>query len=145
MLPNPIIKPKTVNYFEVPPKMWKKIRKLFPQVPRKRQRGRPRADNRAVLNGIWYVLWTGCQWKAVHKDWFGVCSSVLHERFQSWQQQGIFANIMRIMARFYARRRSVGWRWQSIDSKSCPAPLGGAQQGKSDGSRQERQQNPFVG
>ena len=93
MLSNPIIKPKAVNYFEVPPKMWKKIRKLFPQAPQRRKRGRPRADNRAVLNGIWYVLWTGCQWKAVHKDWFGVSSSVLHERFQSWQQQGIFAKI----------------------------------------------------
>jgi transposase len=23
---------------------------------------------RAVLNGIFYVLWTGCQWKALPKD-----------------------------------------------------------------------------
>ena len=50
--------------------------------------GRPRIGNRAVLNGIWYVLWTGCQWKAVHRDWFGVSSSVLHERFQTWQAAG---------------------------------------------------------
>jgi hypothetical protein len=27
--------------------------------------GRPRASDRAVINGIWYVLWRGCQWKAV--------------------------------------------------------------------------------
>ncbi|MBA3869267.1 MAG: transposase [Anaerolineae bacterium] len=27
--------------------------------------GRPPADNRAVMNGIWYELWTGCQWKPI--------------------------------------------------------------------------------
>jgi putative transposase len=130
MSANPIIKPKTVNYFEVPAKMWKKIKKLFPKPPKRRGPGRPRAGNGAVLNGIWYVLWTGCQWKAVPKILFGVCSSTLHNRFQEWQRQGLFARIMRIMAKFYARQRGIGWRWQSIDSKSCPAPLGGTQTGK---------------
>ena len=64
-------KPKNVDYFQVPKPLWKRIKKLLPKPPKKRERGRP-ADNRAVMNGIWYVLWTGCQWKAVHKDWFGV-------------------------------------------------------------------------
>ena len=31
--------------------------------------GRPRSvDVREVLNAIFYVLWTGCQWKALPKD-----------------------------------------------------------------------------
>src|SRR3712207_8107681 len=31
--------------------------------------GRPRTVNvREVLNAIFYVLWTGCQWKALPKD-----------------------------------------------------------------------------
>jgi transposase len=25
-------------------------------------------DLREVLNGVFYVLWTGCQWKALPKD-----------------------------------------------------------------------------
>jgi transposase len=83
-----------------------------------------------VLNGIWYVLWTGCQWKAVHRSWFGVCSSVLHERFQRWQQQGIWHKILRALVRFYARQQGIRWRWQALDSKSCPAPLGGTQTGR---------------
>ena len=51
-------KPKNVDYFRVPKPLWKRIKKLFPAVPKKRGRGRPRVDNRAALNGIWYVLWT---------------------------------------------------------------------------------------
>jgi len=126
---NHIKKPKNVDYFQVPKPLWKRIKKLFPKPPKKRGRGRPAADNRAVLNGIWFVLWTGCQWKAVHKDWFGVSSSVLHERFQSWQQTGIFDRIMKRMVKFYHNRRQIKWKWQSIDSKSVPAPLGGSETG----------------
>jgi putative transposase len=63
--------------------MGRKIKKILPKPLEKLGPGRPRADNRAILNGIWYVLWTGCQWKVVHTDGFGVCSSTLHERFQT--------------------------------------------------------------
>lgn len=123
-------KPKNVDYFQVPKPLWKRIKKVFPKPPKKRAPGRPRADNQAVLNGIWYVLWPGCQWKAVPKDWFGVSSSVLHERFQTWQQAGLFAKIMKLMVKFYNKRRKIKWKWQAMDSKSCPAPLGGSETGK---------------
>ena len=55
--------------------------------------GRPRVSDRAVANAIWYVLWTGCQWKAIHREWFGVSSSVVHERFQRWRQRGLFEKL----------------------------------------------------
>jgi len=131
-------KPKNVDYFQVPKPLWKRIKKLFPPVPKKRRRGRPPVDNRAALNGIWYVLWTGCQWKAIHKDWFGVSSSVLHERFQTWQQNGIFDKIMRLMVKFYNKKRKIKWKWQSIDSKSVPAPLGGSETGKNPTDRSKQ-------
>jgi len=131
-------KPNNVDYFRVPRPLWRRIKKQLPKPPRKPGPGRPRADNRAVINGIWYVLWTGCQWKAVHRDWFGVSSSVLHERFQSWQQQGIWAKIFQTMVRFYARKRRIRWQWQSIDSKSVPSPLGGEATGRNPTDRGKR-------
>lgn len=131
-------KPKNVNYFSVPRPLWRRIKRYFPKPPRRRGRGRPPADNRAVLNGIWYVLWTGCQWKAVHRDWFGVSSSVLHSRFQSWQKAGLFDKILRAMVRFYAKKRRIRWQWQSIDSKAVPAPLGGAATGPNPTDRGKR-------
>ena len=127
--PNAKAKPEQVDFFRVPRGLWRRIRSLLPQPAKPRQRGRPPADNRAVLNGIWYVLWTGCQWKAVHRTWFGVCSSTLHQRFQDWQQAGIFEDILRELVRFYDKRRGIQWKWQAVDSKSCPAPLGGQQTG----------------
>jgi putative transposase len=127
---NSITKPKNVDYFKVPDELWETVKPLLPQQPEKPSRGRPRADDRAALNGIWYVLWTGCQWKAIHKDLFGVSSSVIHERFQTWRALGIFEDVMREMVLFYQTEREIGWEWQSIDSKSCPSPLGGNETGK---------------
>jgi putative transposase len=127
---NRIQKPRHVNFFQVPRQLWRRVKKHLPRRPRKRGPGRPRASDRAALNGIWYVLWTGCQWKAVHRDWFGVSSSVIHERFQTWQKQGIWEKVLRTMVRYYARKRRIRWEWQSIDSKSCSSPLGGERTGK---------------
>src|SRR5690606_6567802 len=138
MCTNHIEKPKNVDYFQVPKQLWKRIKKLLPKPTKHKRRGRPPADNRAVLNGIWYVMWTGCQWKAVHKDWFGVSSRVLHERFQTWQQSGIFARIMKRMVKFYNQQRKINWKWQSIDSKSVPAPLGGSETGKNPTDRAKK-------
>jgi len=130
-------KPKNVDYFQVPKPLWKRIKRLFPERP-KAKKGRPAADNRAILNGIWYVLWTGCQWKAVHRNWFGVASSVLHERFQAWQSSGLFLKMMKLMVKFYNKRRRIKWKWQAIDSKSCPAPLGGTETGKNPTDRAKK-------
>jgi putative transposase len=126
---------RKVDYFRLPRPLWRKLKKCLPKKKTKnkssRRGGRPRASDRAVINGIWYVLWTGCQWKAIHRDWFGVSSSVIHERFQRWRRMGIFEKLMKRMAEYYAREcGGVGWRWQAMDSKNCVAPLGGEQTGK---------------
>jgi putative transposase len=121
--------------------LWRKIKKCLPKKVKKKSSkrgGRPRVSERAVINGIWYVLWTGCQWKAVHRDWFGVSSSVLHERFQSWTRMGIFEKLMHRMIQYYAKERGVLWEWQAMDSKSFAAPLGGSKTGANPTDRGKR-------
>jgi putative transposase len=123
---------RKMDYFRLPRPLWRKLKKYLPKQNQKKSKGgRPRASDRAVANAIWYVLWTGCQWKALHKDWFGVSSSVVHERFQRWRRMGLFQKLMRRMAEYYATERSgIGWRWQAMDSKHSAAPVGGEKVGK---------------
>lgn len=115
-----------VNYFEVPKPLWKRIK---PLLPKPKQRGRPPLPNRLVLNAVWYVLWTSCQWKALSPAQFGVSSSTAHERFQIWCRLGIFEDMMAEMVRFYDKKRKIRWKWQAADGKNCPAPLGGEETG----------------
>lgn len=44
---------------------WDRIKRL---VPRPARTGRPREDEREVLNGILYVLHTGCRWEDLPHD-----------------------------------------------------------------------------
>jgi putative transposase len=121
---------KTNNRYRLPDRLWKMLKKYLPKTSKERKRGRPRAEDRNVLDGIWYVLWTGCQWKSIQKEWFQVSSSVLHERFQTWQSQGLFEKLFRAILKSYARECGIRWRWQSIDSMMSPSPLGGSKTGK---------------
>jgi hypothetical protein len=49
---------KSLDYFRLPRPLWRKLKKCLPKKKRKRTKrgGRPRACDRAVINGIWYVL-----------------------------------------------------------------------------------------
>ena len=69
-----------VEDFRIPDALWERIEPLLPRVRRSRKGGRPRLPYRQVLDGIFYVLRTGCQWKAVPPE-FGSGSSP-HRYFQ---------------------------------------------------------------
>jgi putative transposase len=130
-----------VNYFRLPRPLWRKLKKHLPKKTNNSSKrgGRPRVSDRAVANAMWYVLWTGCQWKAIHREWFGVSSSVVHERFQRWRQMGIFEKLMKSMAEYYAKESGgISWKWQAMDSKNSPAPLGGEKTGKNPTDRGKR-------
>lgn len=115
--------------WHVPHHLWLLIDHLLPPDKPKGRPGRPALPNRQVLNGILYVLRTGCQWKSLHKEWYGASSS-LHARFQAWQQAGIWAKLFQLMLRHYDKCKRIQWRWQALDSKSVAAPLGGEKTGK---------------
>ena len=123
-------KSRKVNFQSIPSKLWRKFKKHLPKQPKRVGPGRPRVNDRDVINGIWYVLWTGCQWKAIDREWFHVSSSTLHERFQTWERAGLFDKLFEVMVRSYAKKKRIAWKWQSVDSKMVPAPLGGEKTGK---------------
>ena len=52
---------------------------------------------------------------------------------------GLFEKLMKRMVEYYARERGgIGWRWQAMDSKNSPAPVGGAKTGKNPTDRGKR-------
>lgn len=107
----------------MPDAFWRHIRVLLPSYARSPRGGRPRADLRQVINGIFYVLRTGCHWKAVPRYYSS--GSTIHRYFQEWNQRGVFRKLWRSMLRRYDQRRGIGWNWQSIDGSMTKAPLGG--------------------
>ena len=77
--------------WRIPEELWQRVEPLLPRYRRSRKGGRPRLELRRVLDGIFYVLRTGCQWKAAPPE-FGSGSS-LHRYFQAWVKRGVFEDL----------------------------------------------------
>src|SRR4249920_4087374 len=68
---------------------WQHIEPLIP--PAKRGGGKRRADMREVVNGVMYILSTGCQWRYIPKDL--PPRSTVNDYFCLWSYNGTLANI----------------------------------------------------
>lgn len=123
--------------FRMPEEMWNRLEGLLPKFRKSKKGGRPRLDWRQVLDGIFYVLRTGCQWKALPPE-FGSGSSA-HRYFQLLVQRGLFRDIWMTALEEYDDLHGLDWKWQSMDGAMTKAPLGGEKnRTQSDGSGQTR-------
>ena len=63
---------------------------------------------RQVFSAIVYVLRTGCQWKALPRE-FGSASAV-HAHFQRWQRMGFFLRLWQAGLAEYDEMEGIGWK-----------------------------------
>ena len=103
--------------------LWNMICNLLPDEKPNNTIGRPVVPFRKVMDGILYVLRTGCQWKMLPKEYGS--GSTCHRRFQQWVQLDIFKKIWMKLLEEYDDKRGIKLDWQSIDSISIKSPLGG--------------------
>ena len=105
----------------MPDGLWDEIRVILPLEKPTNTIGRPAVSFRKVLDGILYVLRTGCQWKMLPKEYGS--SSTCHRRFQQWSTSKVFERLY--FLKVYDDIVGIQWKWQSLDSISVKAPLGG--------------------
>ena len=78
-----------MQFTELTDKQWNMIE---PYLPSPARTGRPRSNDRIILNGIIYVLIIGCRWSEMPK----ICGddSTVNLRLRKWQQKGIWKKIL---------------------------------------------------
>jgi putative transposase len=105
-------------------RFWSLARRLIPKPARVHPLGggRPRVPDRRVLSAIFFVLRTGCQWKALDATGLG-SGSTAHRRFQEWVRAGLFFRLWRVAAQRYDEVRGIDWRWLAVDGCLTKAPL----------------------
>jgi transposase len=51
---------------EITDEQWQHINKFIPRRKRSKDgKGRPQVDNRLILNGVLWIMWTGSPWAAL--------------------------------------------------------------------------------
>jgi len=112
--------------YQVDDQLWAKIQPLLPRHVNTHRfgGGRPRTHDRKCMNGILFVLRTGCQWNALNAT--GICpSSTAFDRFQEWTKAGVFSGLWEAGLLQYDKFKGIDWAWQSLDGAITKAPLGG--------------------
>jgi transposase len=108
---------------KIPDDLWEEIKLILPSEKLDKTVGRPVVPFRKVLDGILYVLRTGCQWKMLPEEYGS--GSTCHRRFQEWTTSKVFHKLWVRLLEVYDDLRGISWIWQSLDSVSIKAPLGG--------------------
>jgi transposase len=99
------------------------LAKRIPDTPRSPKGGRPPADKRRTLRGIFWMLDNGAKWKDLPRE-FGSKSTV-HRWFQKWVRQGLFERVMRAAGRLVERRGAYRVYECFIDATFSKARGGG--------------------
>jgi len=108
-----------MKYQEISDKQWNMIES---HLPKPAKTGRPRSDDRTILNGIIYVLIAGCRWSEMPKRYGD--DSTANRRLNKWQQEGIWKNILSGIIKSANSSGKLNLQKIAVDSSSIPAKKG---------------------
>jgi transposase len=121
---------QTTTGFRISDKLWNVLEPVLPVHVNTHRfgGGRPRVPDRRCADGIFYVLRTGCQWKAL--DQTELCAgSTAHDRYQEWVEAGVFLKLWQAGVEQFDELKGIDWAWLSMDGAMTKAPLGGEDTG----------------
>ncbi|GIH96308.1 hypothetical protein Psi01_69380 [Planobispora siamensis] len=110
----------------VPDELWQRIEPLLPAAERRyRHPGRRRLDDRKVLCGILFVLYTGIPWEFLPQELGFGSGMTCWRRLRDWHQAGVWQALHELLlAQLHAADR-LDWSKAVIDSAQVRALKGG--------------------
>jgi len=105
-----------MQFQELSDKQWDMIESHLPKHART---GRPRSNDRMTINGIMFVLITGCRWNEMPERYGS--KSTAHRRLQTWQQNNIWKKILSGAIKSAHKSSKINLQKISVDSSTISA------------------------
>ena len=109
---NEVIEMTAQRRYELTDDEWERIKGYFPE-REAGQKGRPRNEDRPILNGILWIVRSGAAWRDLPER-YGAWSTV-YSRFAQWQEEGLFDTILKELS------EEADFQDMSIDSSTVKA------------------------
>ena len=124
--------------WRLPDGLWAVMEPLLPEPPPHSRGGRPFVASRCAMEAIWFVMRTGCPWRALNAT--SLCSSATAERrFREWKQAGVFERLHQRCLEIADAEGAIDWSFLAVDGCHGKAPLSrtekGGRHGSTDASR----------
>ena len=102
---------------------WARIAPHLPRPKRSDKGGRPRADDRACMEGILWVLRTGARWKDLPKEY--PSSTTCWRRLAEWEREDVWLDVWRAFLGQLDEVGQLDWSEAFMDGTFAPAKKGG--------------------
>lgn len=112
---------------------WEKIEPFLPVKKPGRKGGRPGADNRAVMEGILWILKTGARWQDLPDRY--PSPSTCWRRLKQWEEQGVWLDVWRAFLGELDDQGILDWEESFADGTFFPAKKGALESEKPSGAR----------
>jgi transposase len=84
--------------------------------------GRPRADDRRVLEGILWVLRSGARWRDVPREYGS--PTTCWRRLRQWEEAGVWEALWRVVLSTLEAEEKLDWAQAFLDGSFVPAKKG---------------------
>ncbi len=108
-----------------PDDFWQVAQPLIPIPAGRRQGGgKRRADDRAVLAAIVYLVQAGCSWWKLPAGLFGISRATAHRRFTEWTNAGLWERLHQQFLHRLGVASEIDWSRAIVDSIAVRAEKG---------------------
>jgi transposase len=96
--------------------------RITPLLPARRRMGRPRADDRRTIDGILYVLKTGCRWQDLPAGYGAYVTA--WRRLRAWARDGTWQRVWQALLADLEADRRLDWERCALDGSYVRAKGG---------------------
>jgi transposase len=106
-------------------RLWELVEPLIPErPPPKGPGGRPRIDDRAALEGIVFVLSTGCRWRDLPQKLGCGSGHTAWRRLREWQDAGVWDRLHQVILIELREAEVLDWTRCCVDAVAVRAKRG---------------------
>ncbi len=105
-----------MSRYDLTDQQWQRLQ---PALPARKKEGRPRAEDRRILNGIRWILRTGAPWRDLPER-YGSWSTV-YSRFNRWRKAGHWDRILKVLHQEADAQDQLHWEIHFVDSTGIRA------------------------
>lgn len=112
--------------WDVDDELWSLIEPLLPTVERRRTHpGRKRLDDRKVLQGILFVLYTGIQWEFLPQELGFGSGMTCWRRLRDWNEVGVWHRLQEVLLAELHGADQLDFSRAAVDASHLRALRGG--------------------